>query len=276
MRKVVAKDITVNDLPKTRPQVFSDCVKQRFLLFFLMGGVCLLASLPLLAVSFLRDNALVSAYLKFERGAFSQEEFYGTIATNEVLFSFLKVPCFIVLGVVVSGVMRVVRRLVWGEPIFFGQDFFSGIKSNGVNYAIVCGVIALLYAAYNCVTPADGEYSFAFTVFGVVAVIVMLPIAFFTLGQTVIYSNGLFKLIKNSAIIYMRTVPTTILCVAVLIAPYFLSYIPSLVLKYVLLALSALVAPFILTAAFLYSCYAFDKCINKEHYPELYDRGVYR
>ena len=274
--KKAKTDFTINDLPKNRWEVFGDCLKERFLLFLSMGVVLLLFALPLFFVTILSDNTMGALYSAYINGEHSQEEFYALVQSANSLYALFFISCYIVLAVGIAGVMQVIRQLVWGEGIFFMQDLIEGIKSNGLNYASIAFLSGLAAYLINTFLPIQSN-GFLIAV-PIVLSFVFLPPIGFMISQIVIYKNPFFKYLINGFMLYIKTVPTTLPFLLLFMIPAFLglNLIP-LIVKYVILfVFFLLLAPMLLTGWFLYCCSVFDKLINKEFYPEIYDKGVYR
>ena len=277
MKRSKEKDITVYDLPKNRWEVFLECYKQRFLLVLLLGAIVLLSFLPLLVATFFKDNADMTVYLDFSDGIMDEEGAAAAVRSNAFWFSLINIPCYVVLSLGLAGVANVIRRLIFGEPVFFTEDFFGGIKSCGGCFSALAffgGVIAFLLSS---ATAYDQTTQFLLTVVKIAGVVLLAPIAFFTAAQALIYNNTFFGKAKNSVIFFLRSVPTTLILLAAFALSFAITFVPVYVVRYVLFIVTALFyAPPLIIGWLLYSCYIFDKFMNKEHYPDLFDRGVYR
>ena len=274
--KQAKTDFTRNDLPKNRWEVLGDCLKVRFLLFLSMGLTLLLFSIPLFFVTVLNDYSASSLYHGFVNAEYTKEEYLALTQSANSLYSLFYIPCYVILAVGLAGVMQVIRQLVWGEGVFFMQDILDGIRSSGLYDALIAffmGLVAFLINTF--LSSADNSF---WIVIPVIVTLVFCPPAGFMMSQIVVYKNPFFRYLRNGFLLYIKTVPTTLLFLALFLLPAVLglNLIPFPVKYAVLLVLSLLPAPILLAGWFLYSCSVFDRLINKEWYPEIYDKGVYR
>lgn len=277
MRVKKAKtDFTRDDLPRNRWEVFVDCLKERFLLFMSMGLTLLIFALPLFFVTLLKDNTAGALYHAFVNAEYSQEEYYSLLRSANSLYSLYFIPCYIVLAMGTAGVMQIIRQLVWGEGVFFMQDMIEGIKSNGLYYALIAFLSGLYVYLQNTFFPVqDSDF---FLVIPIIVALIFLPPFCFMLSQIVVYKNPFLKYLTNGFLLYIKTVPTTLAFLTLFLIPAVLglNLLPFLAKYIILIAFFLILAPMLLTGWFLYSCYVFDKFVNKELYPEIYDKGVYR
>ena len=259
-------DFTEEYAPHNRKQVFFDCCKVRFLLLFELGALCLLFLLPLLFVSFLEDTNLTALLSSAEPDI----ELY---TATTVLFSMVKIPCFFLFGIGLGGVIRIIRQLIWGEGIFFWEDFFLGVKQNWKTY----GLIFLLFgfaASGNAILAAAESKTLGYVFFAVCAMLVV-PVGIWMLLQTCVYDMKFMDRFHNALRFYLLTFPKTLVLLIATFALLALSMIPILLVKYVaiLAAVLFLMVPLCM-AWLLFACSAFDKHINEKAYPELLNKGL--
>ena len=269
-------DFTIDDLPKNRREVFLDCLKERFMLFLSMGLTLLVFALPLIVVTLLNDNALSGLYLTFADGGYSQEEYVALVRAANSMYSLFFIPCYVVLSVGLAGVMLVIRQLVWGEGVFFMQDMAEGIKSNGKNYVVIAFILGLLSFLLNTFLPLSTNPFYIVVI--ILFALLSFPPTGFMVSQIVIYKNTFFKYLRDGVYLCVRKVPITLLFMVLFMLPSILgmNFLPFLA-KYIMLAIFFILpAPMLLTGWFLYTCSVFDEYINKEQYPEIHDKGVYR
>ena len=241
-----------------------------------MGTALLVFALPLFIVSLFSDNTLSGLYLALNSGECSQEEYVALTRSAYSLYSLLFIPCYVIISVGVAGVMLIIRQLVWGEGVFFMQDMAEGIKSNGKNYVIIAFTLGLFSFLLNTFLPMQG--SPFYIVITILFALLVFPPTGFMVSQIVIYKNTFFKYLHDGVFLAVRNVPMTLLFLLLFLLPGALgmNFLP-FAAKYIILVIFFLLpAPMLLTGWFLYSCSVFDKYINIEQYPELYDKGVYR
>ena len=267
---------TRDDLPKNRWEVFGDCLKERFLLFVYIGLALLIFALPLFFVTVMSDNTSTALYHTFVNAEYTREEYAALVQSARSMYSLFFIPCYTVLAAGAAGVMQIIRQLVWGEGVFFMQDMIEGIKTNGLYYALIAFLTG--GAAYLQVTFLPIESNKYYVVIPIIASLIFLPPFCFMLSQIVVYKNPFLKYLKNGFLLYIKTVPTTLVFLALFCIPAAigLNLLPFLAKYIILTAFFLILAPMLLTGWFLYSCHVFDKFVNKQAYPEIYDKGVYR
>lgn len=268
------QDYSPQQLPKNRTQVFFDAIKTRSSTLLSLGVTALLFAIPLIALT-------VFANLKIQDIASAtgdKAEIAVAVFKAENTFNLLKAIGWGILGVGTAGVFGVIRRLVWQEGILFGSDFRSAVKDNGFTYFIVFFIAGLLrfFVVYTFLDPStDGWGQTAFIVAIVISVL-YAPTIPFMLVQSTVYSLPFGKKFFNSFMLAMRTffitLPVTVLDLSwllLLLIPNGTVYISvTLILPLVIIPLASLFTT-------LYCDSVLDKFVNKEHFPEIVNKGVY-
>lgn len=261
-------------LPHNRWQVFADRVKTHFGKFLLCGVILLIFSLPLFAVRMYADMSVASLYDKYKQGLFTADEYNGSIATITLVASSLNVGGFLILAVGLSGLVRQVRQMAWSEPIEFWQDFAVGIKQNVAKYLIVFVVLGLLNAFDSVVMQIRTDVLSYIPL--CVYLFVIFPIALHMLVQIAIYNHKPGDIFVTSAFVYVKTLPISVLFAALFMSYGLFDMISTFAVRYVCKMLYVLFLPIGVLGWFLYVCSALDKYVNKQSYPQLVDKGVWR
>lgn len=260
--KHTLKDVTEADLPATRRAVFRECYREQFSVVFRLGLITLGGFLPCLFVLWLRD-----AYLSQAAGG----DFAGALRAANIRYGLPLTLAVALFFLVVSGVARVLRQLLWREPVFFGDDFRRGFRCDALRFALVAWFTSLVRLLIGSLSGSAVTY----ILFGVYFTLV-LPAAAWTLLQNVYYRVSLFGGIRNGVLHYLRALPMTLLLVAATALPLFalLTFAP-IVVRYPLLLLFALFGAVPLMMVWLLcASRLFDRTINRETYPEIYRRGL--
>ena len=259
-------DFTAAFLPHTRRQVFFDCIKQRFDVIIKLGLLLLASALPLMVVGWMGDLA----YYNLQD---SGESLEAVVALAHII-SLIKIPFYILLGICLAGCARVIRPLIWSEPIFFWQDFILGLKQNGLRYSLVFAITAVL-RFINGYIETTVALDFAFLP-GIIFFILLIPIALYMLSQAAIYDCTIGKSAKYGLMLYMRTAPGVWAFLALFIVWNLIMGIPVLLIRIIIDVLGALfLLPMFSVAWMLFSCQTFDKFINMNSYPELVGKGIF-
>jgi len=276
-QKAAAGEFTDEMLPHNRRQQFYDCIKVRFVLFIRIGIMLLLFLVPCIIVGVYRDFTLIGFGARLSAGEITREQYFKMQTSVNMIVSAINIVCMVIASLGFAGAARIIRQLVWGEAVFFRDDFITGIKSNGKSYALTF----FLAGVVICIDTIVAGFRFPVEIikyipYGV-SVIFLLPIALFLLSQSVIYKNRAVVFLKNSCILYIKSAPKTLLFVLALTVFVFAEFIPLVFIKYALYVLAIIFAlPLFMLAWTLFSVSLFDKYMNKEQYPDLYMRGLYK
>lgn len=268
--KCAADDYTANDLPLTRKDVFCESYKEHFRLIFNIGVLCLLFLIPVIIVSFMRDLYVISVVGQIEEQ--TAEKVAAVVYQADAVYGLFQILAQTLFAVLFAGVVQLIRQLLWNEPIFFGDDLKRGLKSNSIKYGVTVFILSVLNYAINVFTRSIVNY-----ILNGIFVAIILPVVIWFLLQSIYYNLSVFACIKNAILLYIKTLPVTILLLVCTIVPLWLvSNLISLVLvKYIVLIVLYLFYLVPLTMCWmLYASHIFDKYLNKVHYPEIYRKGM--
>ena len=268
-QKAAKEDFSIRSLPHSRVEVFLDIIKQRYDVLFKMGVVLLALMLPFFACELFADAAYSGMA---EGGEFSAED----VVSLQLTVSLIKILPFAVFGLGLAGVMKIARELVWGEPIFFTESFFSGIRQNRIIFVFVFLIAGSIAFFLEWLSTLISVELLKLLPFGVCAV-TLLPVAMFVLSATVVYKDGFLSILISSFKFFIKSAPIAISFVIVLSAAFLINLITLLAVKIaVAVVLTVCFLPLYIVAWTLYSHSVFDKMVNSALYPDLVDKGVYR
>lgn len=261
-------------LPHNRWEVFEDRMHTHWWKLLLCGLVLLAFSLPFFAVRLFADLSVLTLSQHLEVGKITEEQYKNTIYIINLAVPVFNIVSYLVFSVGVAGVMRQIRQLAWSQPTPFWQDFAVGVKQNVGAYLIVFALLGVLNAANLAVVQFDiGFVSFVpLCIF----ILIILPFALHALVQIAVYKHKFTSIFVNSALVYFKTVPLSIVAALVATAYVWFDSFPSFVGRYVAKVVFVLILPVGILAWFLYVCSALDKYINAQNYPDLVDCGVWR
>lgn len=274
--KYSSTDFKESNLPHNRKEVFFDTIKVRFLLYVKIGFILFLFLLPFLALN-LYGKLVVTSYLDVN-GITDETMLYANKV--KLIITLLYIPTFIIFSIGLSGCMKVIKQLIWGEGIIFGDDFKAGIKENYQPFIVTFVLFGLIYLFDSYINTLEIEYEFIkYIPFGVTFVFV-IPVLMYILTQSIMYTNRYTTYIKNAIYFFIKTVPVSLLYTLVLIIliyPINTSYIPSLWIQYsVVSVIIIILLPLFISAKILYDFSIYDKFINSKDYPEYVDKGINR
>ena len=268
--KCTTEDFTENDLPATRKDVFFECYREHFLLLFRIGFMCLVFLIPVVIVFIMRDLYIFTAISGLK------EQTAENIATvyymADMVYGLFQILAFTLFSVLFAGVAQIIRQTCWNVPVFFGDDFKNGIKSNALRFGLTGFIISAMNYVLNLFTASIIGY----ILFAIFAVLI-LPVAIWFVMQGLYYKSGITASVKNALLLYLKTVPFSILLLVCTVLPFWLviNYITLVIVKYLIFIALALfyIVPIALCWV-LYGLHVFDKYINKKHYPKLYRKGM--
>ena len=257
-------------LPRTRKAQFLDCFRMNYIVLLKSGLMLLLFFIPLLGFSFFMDFYGVSLMEHaVEEQAQTAFVYYCLYGAGVVILSISAV-----IGL--TGVIHVLRNLVWQEGIFFKDDFVGGIKQNAGKNVLSCMVFGVIF--YGAFFIHLMFFDLIIALFpAILFAVVFLPIQLWMMFLNNTYESKTGSLIKNSLYFYIKTIGWSIVGTTMLLAIVALQFMPFFLiwLKYLILVLFIVfVFPIIVLIMNLYTTSRFDVYINKENYPDYFMRGL--
>lgn len=270
-------DYKPEKLPSTRREQYFDILKHNILLFLLLGLTFLLFLLPTLCSIFIRDYYYASYANLYSEGQITNEQFASL--TNSLLNTMnIVIPIsFIFISFPLAGILKILRRLSWSEPLFPLLDFFTGIKENILKILLFTLIIcSSIYGLYSIKLLNNSSWFIKYVPFGLFACI-LIPLFLHFIILINIYNQSIGKTIKNSFVLFFKSPFITLLFSAILLLSIYLvgqiNFIVIKILIYILLIVILL--PAYLLLWYLYSISVLDKYINVKLFPEAYKKGLY-
>lgn len=274
-QKVAKTDFSEKNLPHNRKEVFFDCVKLYWQKLLLLGLIMLACAVPLLTASAVCDTVQQGLSRQLEDGVIDKVAYNGQTAWLRFAEALIDIPCYVIVCVGLSGTVRVTRQMIWAEPLFFANDFADGIKQNWLTFCL-CGFLVSLLNVYLAFAESSGGGLPAYLPLGVVTIVV-LPTALWMMAASSVYKIGIGKNITNSFVLYIKTPFVTWLFVALFASVAIPGLIGFVALRCIFLAVFVVVMlPIFMLLWQLVSYSYFDKFINKQAYPEIVDKGIWR
>lgn len=264
----------IRQLPSTRKELFFDLLKYRKMNLFALSSYTFMFFIPLV-IDLIYFNFLESMSIANEK----YEYLFSLIFYSMLIM----IPCMCIGFIGLGGAFHVSKKIVWQEGISLSNDFFKGLKYNwkhslinGLIFSITLfGLIVgssylIIYQPLNNIIRGVGigALILVFILFGMI-----IPLNF---TQSVYYKNNYIVTIKNS-FSFLGLLNWKILLVFLMST--------GAIVTLSLFNLITLISGFLLFAIFnsiviiLYTLIAhtaFDKYINKEHYPEMVNKGLYK
>ncbi len=271
-------------LPHNRFEVFADLVKTRWRLFLLIGAILFLFFLPLIGSLAAENLYSSSLYASYKNGEIEAGAYQSQLFAEKCLFLLVEFLCLLLLSIPFAGLGRVYRLLVHYEPLEFKSDFARGLKENASHVFALFFIASLLFCLSSVLSSyfmVSGSKDFWQTIvfFAPIFVFFVLFFPSFTLVycQIPFYNNPFSLSLKNGFKLYLGSLLQAFLFAFLSIAPLFLLMLGNFYVVLVTISLFPLIyLPLSLLALFLGSVSIFDRSINKNEYPELVDKGIFR
>ena len=281
--KFASTDYLYSSLPNTRKDAFKDVYKHNFLTILKSGLTLLVSFIPLLAFLVVMDVGKMGMTLDY----YSEEDLQGVLLLWDIIHTVGIVILFILVVLALSGVLRVLKLLIYQEGIDYFYDFKQGIKENFKNFFLIYLIFALLFLLTYLL-----QLFFIRQIIGIVILvlffIIFLPMVFWIYLTINIYETRFWDYIKNGFFFNFKNILFSLLYLLMIIWPMVVCFLFAeniisigvnliyIVIKYVLLAVMAILYyPCLFVVALFFSCSKFDQYINKEQYPEIYRKGLY-
>ena len=272
--KTITDRDVINSLPKNRREVFFDLLKHRKMTLFTLSCFVFMFFIPL-AVDLFIFNFLESVA--------SQNEQYEYLFSLVFYSMLIALPCVIIGFLGLTGGFYVAKKIVWQDGVVVPTDFFTGIKENwlhgiadGILFGlalfglVVGGSYLFVYAPVHAVVKGVGIGGMIL-IFIVIGIITAL-----NLTQSVYYSNSYLRTFRNS-FSFMGLLNWKVLVLFVLSTGGVIALCCfNMILLGVGLFLFAILNSVVIVLYTLIAHSAFDKYINKEHYPEYVGKGLYK
>ena len=278
--KVAKIDFTEASLPHSRRDVFRDVLKNRWKDLLKLGALLLLFSLPLLVFGAVGEINAANIYAEYKNGAISAETYASEVAASNGAFALIKIIGYLIFSVGIAGSARVLRQIIWDEPLFFSEDFRDGIKIYGGQFALAMFLYGL--CSYTAVFFSSAANGILYAIALGLGVFILLPAMFFWLSERTVYANRIGENIRNGFMFYVRTLFKSIGMLLLAFLPFILEYVLeffglyNFIFKYsYLLICTFLFLPLGIMLWLLYTYSVFDKYINAELFPEILHKGFY-
>ena len=278
--KVAKNDFTGDNLPHSRRDVFRDVLKNRWKDLLKVGALLLLFSLPLLVFGAVGEINAANIYAEYKNGAISAKTCASEVAASNGAFALIKIIGYIIFSVGIAGSARVLRQIIWDEPLFFFEDFKDGIKIYGGQFALAMFLYGL--CSYTAVFFSSAANGIMYAIALGLGVFILLPAMFFWLSERTVYANRIGENIRNGFMFYVRTLFKSIGILLLAFLPFILEYVLeffglyNFIFKYsYLLICTFLFLPLGIMLWLLYTYSVFDKYINAELFPEILHKGFY-
>ena len=274
-------DYPYSSLPTTRKEAFKDVYRHNFRTILYSGLILFLFALPIIIFTIVMEVGKMGMTLEY----YSQEQLHDVLMLWDIIINVGVVFLLFIFLIGLSGIIRILRLLIWQQGISFGHDFKRGIKENYPILALLMGIFATIYLATYFIQLFLLQFIIGLTLI-IIYLLLFVSTYLWSIFMVAVYQTNLGTYIRNSFFFFGKTIGWTILF-AILISLLFISYylyfisisgtLLFIILKEVFIAiLLVFFYPMLLIVGLLYSCSKFDKYINEENYPDYFRRGLYQ
>lgn len=278
--KLKDKDFDEALLPSTRRSQFKDILSHEYKTILLIGMWLLVFFVPfILLQSF--SNIFVYTYIEQNNSTLAPEEMESFELLATIVRESALILCYMIFSIGVAGSLRIIRNLVYGEAIFFKEDFILGIKKYWKLCLLSSFIFGLIKGSTNVISYLVNNYSNYESLYILVGIAIgvfylfIIPIIFFYASLSITYDLKFVQCLTISIKFALANFLIAIAFSAILFALTFIWYIGILlVVDIILVVLISFIAPLYILLWHLYVTSKFDKHINKEQFPMIYKKGL--
>ncbi len=277
MKKSRSTDFSCSELPQTRKDQYFFLLRNQYWNLLKIGFVAFLFFIPYIFIYVVKDILNLEFLNLLNAGSLEEGEYHTYFLINTVAANILAYLLLPVLIIGISGLNRLFRLLVEGEPIVFKEDFAFGVKQNygrTLQGALLFGFILLLHQCLISYfqSPIIIAPSFLFIF------LLIVPISFIYLVYSSYYDDRFITNLGNSIRLYApRWWQILLLGGVAIIAFYGLESIPIYHLKAIISTLTIFLGfPLFGLSFHEVAISDFDVSINQYQFPERTGLGLYK
>lgn len=255
------------------------CHWQQLLLISIMVGLFCVAAFGWHLRSIMVDDNIRQSII--DATPDTVEQLVVNIIFAKLISCAIMLPLFVIAGLGIGGGFYVMKVLLWEVNVSVWHDFFVGIKHNCKRLILLSVIGWFVYLITNVATLYVLIYqnTTLWIIAQVVSVIMssmVVLVLTFCISQTLVYNLPMSKVFSNACIMattsFWGNIGTLLLAAAplliVLLTPDLVGNLTAFCIYFVFMFAFAIL---VLT---LRTHYIFDKLINKEHYPQLVNKGI--
>lgn len=277
MRKEVIRqnDFSISERPSTRKAQFFDVLKHQKMNMVKISLLQTVFNAPLMVWAYLY-------YLFLAAGPSSV--FKITVYAGLIL-----IPCVVMANIGLCGSFACLKKIAYADGMFASSSFFLGMKEEWkkcVLFGLIQGLASALLLIGFVLVISVKDVNVYIKGLALAMVIILFLVStmmnYYSLAQVSVYSNKTGVIIKNSFLLSLMRFPKHLLlfllhpCLVVgLVCGAFCIPIAGQYVGIAVLLLFSFFNSFSLFAWMLFILTSFDKFINKDHYPDYVNKGLY-
>ena len=142
-------------LPSTRKELFFDIIKNHFPRLVGLGLLMLAFMTPLILSFLIGDILSNNLYQSLMNKTLTQEQYEYLFFVNRLILSGIQLICVVILSIGMGGIIKVYKRLLFLEPVFFKDDFKMGVKDSWKSMLFIYFVLGLFLGIANVVSSLN-------------------------------------------------------------------------------------------------------------------------
>ena len=281
--KYANSDYLYSSLPNTRKDAFKDVYKHNFLTILKCGIALAVSLIPVLLFSMFMDIGRLGMTIT----NYSEEDLVGVIFLWNIFRNVGICLLLVVVVLALSGIIRILKLVIYQEGVDFFYDLKVGIKEN---FPYTLGFYLIFIIIYLVTYYLQLLFLNQYIGLVVLSIFFVLftPMLLWAIMTIAIYQSKLWDYIKNSAFFFFKNIGFSLLFVFIVIWPMVLSLLVSDSLisipispfyiatkDTVFIVMAIFYYPCAIIVALLFASSKFDKYINMDKYPEIYRKGLY-
>ena len=279
--KFATTDFSTVQLPSNRREAFFDIIKQRWRLLLGLGLIFCISCLPMIILSYTNIAGTQIIYDQIADGELSKKTGLMQIFSFHVSSALMKIPCFSLAVAICAPLTLITIKLSWQRGILFKADFKKSLACDSAGAGMIglaTGILSFCCTYLNALLSvnATGFLSVFVLIPQFLFYFVLIPVVSLFIPLHNIYSDTVWRKIKNAFFLYCRNFPKILLFCLIsytLLFPMLLCnafFSATLLLVY-----CAIVFPFLHLAWILFCNKIFDMHINQFSFPHLVNRGLW-
>lgn len=265
------KDFDKNSFPSTRVKLFKKIFLSHFGKLVLVNVLCFLFFIPLIFW-----DLFSTLYKSNINDVSSLTSFIITIESP------LKIICYLICFVGLSGIIYYIRKLSWGEPVRLFNTFFTGIKQSykqflvfGFIFSLFACLLELSLSSLRYVNYSNTHMIFFYGLL-IVSLVLMLSIVSYCLTMSSLYYLKTTTIIKYSFLLTIKNIFLNVLFVIIsygiilslfMLGNVYLYFIGIFIVGFIAISYTTLLWV-------TYANKSYDVYINLKQYPNFFRKGL--
>ena len=264
----------------SRWDVFKFTYKTHFTFLMKLSFLLTLFAIPLFVTLVLKGLFLDSVLKGMNES--NQAKVLYQYFSLDIYLSLLYIPSLLIFSIGLSGAYTLIKKYSFQEGYIFSKTFFLGIKENVKKFLGVTLFYSLVFYLIlftrDYISILNFKYYLPSTLVVVIFLILLLCNVIFAYGQIPIYTNPVFRTIKNAFLFTFYALPKSFLVFLGTMGPLLIvSFFSNTILSAITILVYTIIGfGHMVLATSLFTESYFDKVINETQFPSIYRKGLYQ